>query len=96
LGRLPRRLTDCVTERRSFAAMMEPVQAQLNARDIDTVRLQLVGLLDAEHDALLRDAEYLQLCLEEETDAQCGDDALLAVGDAKSSLGDTKSSLGDT
>jgi hypothetical protein len=56
---------------------VEPVQEQINARDIDTVRAQLVELLEAEHEALLRDTEYLQLCLEEETDAAC-DEALAA------------------
>jgi hypothetical protein len=53
------------------------VQDQINAHDIDAVRAQLVELLEAEHEALLRDTEYLQLCLEEETDAAC-DETLAA------------------
>mmetsp|Transcript_22289 Transcript_22289/g.26809 ORF Transcript_22289/g.26809 Transcript_22289/m.26809 type:complete len:436 (+) Transcript_22289:378-1685(+) len=48
------------------AAVVEQVTGQLNAYDVDTIKDHLRHAIDEEKEALLEDAEYLQLCLEDE------------------------------
>jgi len=51
-------------------AVVEPVEAQLNAMDIDEIKQHIVEALENEYDLLLSDIEYFTQCLEEETDFQ--------------------------
>uniref|UniRef100_A0A7S0R269 Uncharacterized protein n=1 Tax=Pyramimonas obovata TaxID=1411642 RepID=A0A7S0R269_9CHLO len=51
-------------------ATMEPVQAKLNAFDIDAVKVHIVEALDLEHDLLLDDVNYFHLCLEDQVETR--------------------------
>lgn len=48
-------------------AVVEPVEAQLNAMDIDEIKQHIVEALENEYDLLLSDIEYFTQCLEVRT-----------------------------
>lgn len=50
------------------SAMVDSVGSQLNINGIDEIKAQLREFLEEEHNLLLDDSEYLQLCLDDEAD----------------------------
>eukprot|EP00959_Pyramimonas_sp_CCMP1952_P054077 1131120-Pyramimonas_sp.AAC.1 len=51
-------------------ATMEPVQAKLNAFDVDAVKEHVIEALTVEYDLLLDDVSYFHLCLEEQVEVR--------------------------